>query len=103
VLESGEFIKVGSSKVEKTNVGVVLLQLGYDQSSGKRKIQEDLYYRLNSVPIRYSRVRDRVDITSFVQEIAGDCAEKYMMPPITLTDDAKEKLKSYRWPVMCFN
>lgn len=100
VLESGEFIKVGSSKVEKTNVRVVAAtNLDMVQAVERGKFREDLYYRLNSVPIRIPPLRDRAeDIPLLFRKFAGDCAEKYMMPPITLTDDAKEKLKSYRWP-----
>lgn len=100
ILESGEFIKVGSSKVEKTNVRVVAAtNLDMVQAVERGKFREDLYYRLNSVPIRIPPLRDRAeDIPLLFRKFAGDCAEKYMMPPITLTDDAKEKLKSYRWP-----
>ncbi|WP_352421767.1 sigma-54 dependent transcriptional regulator [Proteiniphilum sp.] len=100
VLESGEFIKVGSSKVEKTNVRVVAAtNLDMVNAVEKAKFREDLYYRLNSVPIRIPPLRDRSeDIPLLFRKFAGDCAEKYMMPPITLTDEAKEKLKNYRWP-----
>ena len=100
VLESGEFIKVGSSKVEKTNVRVVAAtNLDMVKAVERGKFREDLYYRLNSVPIRIPPLRDRAeDIPLLFRKFAGDCAEKYMMPPITLTDDAKERLKSYRWP-----
>lgn len=100
VLESGEFIKVGSSKVEKTNVRVVAAtNLNMVKAVEDGKFREDLYYRLNSVPIRIPPLRDRAeDIPLLFRKFAGDCAEKYMMPSITLTDDAKEKLKNYRWP-----
>lgn len=100
VLESGEFIKVGSSKVEKTNVRVVAAtNLDMVKAVERGKFREDLYYRLNSVPIRIPPLRDRAeDIPLLFRKFAGDCAEKYMMPPITLTDDAKERLKNYRWP-----
>jgi len=100
VLESGEFIKVGSSQVEKSDVRVVAAT-NMDMVKGveKGKFREDLYYRLNSVPIRIPPLRDRKDdIPLLFRKFAGDCAEKYMMPPITLTDDAREILKSYRWP-----
>jgi transcriptional regulator with PAS, ATPase and Fis domain len=100
VLESGEFIKVGSSKVEKSDVRVVAAT-NMDMVKGveKGKFREDLYYRLNSVPIRIPPLRDRKeDIPLLFRKFTGDCAEKYMMPPITLTDEARELLKSYRWP-----
>ena len=58
-----------------------------------------MFYRLNSVPIRIPPLRDRKeDIPLLFRKFAGDCAEKYMMPPITLTDDAREMLKNFRWP-----
>lgn len=100
VLESGEFIKVGSSKVEKTNVRVVAAtNLDMVKAVDKGKFREDLYYRLNSVPIRIPPLRDRTgDIPLLFKKFAGDCAEKYVMPSISLTEDAKEKLKGYRWP-----
>jgi len=100
VLESGEFIKVGSSTVEKSDVRVVAAT-NMDMVKGveKGKFREDLYYRLNSVPIRIPPLRDRKDdIPLLFRKFTSDCAEKYMMPPITLTDDAREILKSYRWP-----
>jgi transcriptional regulator with PAS, ATPase and Fis domain len=100
VLETGEFIKVGSSKVEKSNVRVVAAtNLNMVQAVEKGKFREDLYYRLNSVPIRIPALRDRKeDIPLLFRKFAGDFAEKYMMPPITLTDDAREILKNYRFP-----
>lgn len=100
VLETGEFIKVGSSKVEKSDVRVVAatnVNIVYAVENGK--FREDLYYRLNSVPIRVPALRDRKeDIPLLFKKFANDFAEKYMMPPITLTDAAKEMLKEYRWP-----
>ena len=100
VLESGEFIKVGSSKVEKSDVRVVAAtNLDMVKAVEKGKFREDLYYRLNSVPIRIPPLRDRKDdIPLLFRKFTGDCAEKYMMPPISLTDDARELLKNYRWP-----
>ena len=100
VLESGEFIKVGSSKVEKSDVRVVAAtNVDMVNAVEKGKFREDLYYRLNSVPIRIPPLRDRKeDIPLLFRKFSSDCAEKYMMPPITLTDDARELLKSYRWP-----
>ena len=100
VLETGEFIKVGSSKVEKSNVRVVAAtNMNMIHAVEKGKFREDLYYRLNSVPIRVPSLRDRKeDVPLLFRKFAGDCAERYMMPSISLTDDAKELLKSYRWP-----
>jgi transcriptional regulator with PAS, ATPase and Fis domain len=100
VLETGEFIKVGSSKVEKSDVRVVAAtNVNMVQAVENGKFREDLYYRLNSVPIRVPSLRDRKeDIPLLFKKFATDFAEKYMMPPITLTDAAKEMLKEYRWP-----
>ncbi len=100
VLESGEFIKVGSSQVEKSDVRVVAAtNMDMVKAVEKGKFREDLYYRLNTVPIRIPPLRERKeDITLLFRKFAGDCAEKYMMPTITLTDDAREMLKNYRWP-----
>ena len=100
VLETGEFIKVGSSKVEKSNVRVVAAtNMNMIQAVEKGKFREDLYYRLNSVPIRVPSLRDRKeDVALLFRKFAGDCAERYMMPSISLTDEARELLQSYRWP-----
>ncbi len=100
VLETGEFIKVGSSKIEKSDVRVVAAtNLDMPTAIQKGKFREDLYYRLNSVPIRIAPLRDRNDdITLLFRKFAGDCAEKYMMPSITLTDEARKMLVSFRWP-----
>ncbi len=100
VLETGEFIKVGSSTVEKSDVRVVAAtNLNMVEAIEKGKFREDLYYRLNSIPIRISPLRDRKpDIPLLFRKFASDCAEKYMMPTITLTDDAKILLSSFRWP-----
>ncbi len=100
VLETGEFIKVGSSTIEKSDVRVVAAtNLNMQEAIEKGKFREDLFYRLNSVPIRIAPLRDRKsDIPLLFRKFAGDCAEKYMMPTITLTDDAKLLLASFRWP-----
>ncbi len=100
VLENGEFIKVGSSKVLKTNVRIVAatnVNLSHAVSIGK--FREDLYYRLNTIPLQIPPLRDRKeDIPLLFRKFASDCAEKYSMPPIQLTDDAKKVLVDYRWP-----
>ncbi len=100
VLETGEFIKVGSSKVEKSDVRVVAAtNLDLIKAVENGKFREDLYFRLNTVPIRVPALRDRKeDIPLLFRKFSADCAEKYMMPPISLTDDAIKMLKNYRWP-----
>ena len=100
VLETGEFIKVGSSKAQKTNVRVVAatnVDLAVRVSEGK--FREDLYYRLNTVPIFMPPLRNRQeDIHLLFRKFAGDFAEKYRMPVIRLADDAVQVLNAYRWP-----
>ncbi|MDF9831685.1 sigma-54 dependent transcriptional regulator [Parabacteroides sp. PF5-6] len=101
VLESGEFIKVGSSKVLKTNVRIVAAtNVNLVQAVGEGKFREDLYYRLNTVPIQIPPLRERgaEDILLLFRKFAGDCAEKYRMPAIRLDDEAKNLLVAYRWP-----
>ena len=100
VLETGEFIKVGSSKVEKTDVRVVAAtNLDMITATRNGRFREDLYYRLNTVPIRIPALRDRKDdIPLLFRKFASDCAEKYSMPPISLTDNARQMLKDYYWP-----
>lgn len=100
VLETGEFIKVGSSKVQKTNVRIVAAtNVNLAQAVADGKFREDLYYRLNTVPIQIPPLRERPDdIILLFRKFAGDCAEKYRMPPIRLDDDARGLLVSYRWP-----
>lgn len=100
VLETGEFIKVGSSKVQKTNVRIVAAtNVNLAQAVADGKFREDLYYRLNTVPIQIPPLRERPDdIILLFRKFAGDCAEKYRMPPIHLDDDARSLLVSYRWP-----
>lgn len=100
VLESGEFIKVGSSKVQKTDVRIVAAtNVNLTQAVGEGKFREDLFYRLNTVPIMVPCLRERPeDIYLLFRKFAGDCAEKYRMPAIKLSDDAKQLLVSYRWP-----
>ncbi|HNB81722.1 MAG TPA: sigma-54 dependent transcriptional regulator [Chitinophagaceae bacterium] len=100
VLEAGEYIRVGSSKVEKTNVRVIaatnkdllmLVQAG--------RFREDLYYRLSTVPIRVASLRERkTDIPILFRKFCIDFSEKYKMVPIQLNEDARELLTQYRWP-----
>lgn len=100
ILETGEFIKVGSSKVQKTNVRVVAAtNVNIPDAIAKGKFREDLYYRLNSVPIHVPPLRERKgDIHLLFRKFAADCAAKYRMPVIKLTDDAVRILENYRWP-----
>jgi transcriptional regulator with PAS, ATPase and Fis domain len=100
VLEAGEFIKVGSSKVLKTDVRVVAAtNVNMEKAIREGKFREDLYYRLSSVPITIPPLRERVeDIYLLFRKFANDFADRYRMPPIKLSDEAKELLIRYRWP-----
>ncbi len=100
VLEAGEFMKVGSSKVLKTNVRVVAAtNVDLEKAIKEGKFREDLFYRLNSVPIKIPPLRDRVDdIFLLFRKFATDFADKYRMPSIRLTAEARELLLGYRWP-----
>ena len=100
VLESGEFMKVGSSKVQKTNVRIVAAtNVNLVEAVSRHKFREDLYYRLNTVPIRIPPLRERnEDVLLLFRKFASDCADKYRMPAIRLDDDARRLLMSYRWP-----
>src|ERR1700685_4676315 len=100
VLEAGEFIRVGSSKVQKTDVRVIaatnkdLLEL-----TDRGRFREDLYYRLSTVPIRVPALRDRKeDITLLFRKFAVDFAERYKAAPVQLDDEAKNLLINYSWP-----
>lgn len=100
VLETGEFIRVGSSKVIKTNVRVTAAtNLNMDKAIKEGKFREDLFYRLNTVPIVVPPLRDRSeDIVFLFRKFARDFAEKYRMPNIKLTESARNMLMQYRWP-----
>jgi transcriptional regulator with PAS, ATPase and Fis domain len=100
VLEYGEFIKVGSSKVQKTDVRIVAAtNVDLYQAIRNGKFREDLYYRLNTVPIQIPPLRDRKeDIPLLFRKFSGDFAEKYRMPTVHLTDEARLVLVNYRWP-----
>lgn len=99
VLESGEFMKVGSSKVLKTDVRVVAAtNVNVLQAIGKGKFREDLYYRLNTVPIIVPSLRDRKqDIHLLFRKFAADFSAKYRMPTIKLDPDAELLLTNYNW------
>lgn len=100
VLETGEFIKVGSSKVQKTDVRIIAAtNEKMDQAIRKGKFREDLYYRLSTVPITLPPLRERRDdIHLLFRKFASDFAEKYRMPTIRLTEDAVHTLMAYKWP-----
>ncbi len=99
VLETGEFIRMGSSHVQKTNVRVVAAtNLNIPQAIETGRFREDLYYRLNTVEIKVPALRERKeDIPLLFRKFVVDFAEKYRMPAIRLTDEATEMLKSYYW------
>jgi transcriptional regulator with PAS, ATPase and Fis domain len=100
VLETGEFIRVGSSKVIKTNVRVVAAtNENMQRAIANGKFREDLFYRLSIVPISLPPLRERSeDIHLIFRKFSADFADKYRMPAIRLTPDAIELLNKYRWP-----
>jgi len=100
VLETGEFIRVGSSKSQKTNVRVVAAtNVNMLQAVARGTFREDLYYRLNTVPIHMPALRERKeDIHLLFRWFAQQAATRYKAPVITLRDDAVQVLVSYRWP-----
>lgn len=100
VLESGEYIKVGSSKVQKTDVRIVAAtNIDFADAIADGRFREDLFYRLNTVPVKVPPLRERTnDIVLLFKKFASDFGEKYHMPPIQLTEEAKQVLVSYPWP-----
>ena len=100
VLQSGEFIRVGSSKVLKTDVRVIAAtNVNLMHAVSKGKFREDLYYRLNAVSIFMPALRDRkTDINLLFRKFASDFATKYGMRKVALTEDASIMLRKYRWP-----
>ena len=100
VLESGEFIRVGSSQVQKTNVRVIAAtNVDLTKAIREGQFREDLYYRLNTVPIKIIPLRERSgDVLLLFRKFASDFAEKYKMPSIRLTEDAQKVMLNYRWP-----
>ena len=99
VLENGEFVKVGSSKIQKTNVRVVAAtNVDIPTAIEKGRFREDLYYRLNTVPIHIPALRERKDdIKLLFRKFATDIAEKYRIPAIQLTPEALTMFENYRW------
>ena len=100
VLETGEFLKVGSSKVIKTNVRIIAAtNVNIPEAIKKGKFREDLYYRLSTVPIALPPLRERNDdIHLIFRKFAADFADKYRMPTIRLSDDSIKMIDSYKWP-----
>ncbi|MFN0214748.1 MAG: sigma-54 interaction domain-containing protein [Saprospiraceae bacterium] len=100
VLESGEFIRVGASKTLKTDVRIIAAtNVNLEEAVRKGKFREDLFYRLNTVPIRVPSLKERPeDITLLFRRFAGDFAEKYRMQPVRLDERAELVLENYRWP-----
>ena len=100
VLESGEFIRVGSSKVHKTDVRVIAAtNQDLLQRVRKGKFREDLFYRLNTVPIKIPALKDRrEDIYLLFRKFSNDIAERYKSEPVRLDEEARHLLERYRWP-----
>ncbi len=100
VIEAGEFIKVGSSKIRKTDVRIIAAtNRNFIKAIEEGKFREDLYYRLSTVPISVPALRKRKeDITLLFRKFAQDFSEKYRMPPVRLTENAQKTLLNYRWP-----
>jgi transcriptional regulator with PAS, ATPase and Fis domain len=100
VLETGEFIRVGSSKVQKTNVRVVAAtNVNFAQAIADGRFREDLFYRLSQVPIHVPPLRERPgDIHMLFRKFTTDFCELYRMPPLRLTPDAVEIIEHYPWP-----
>ena len=100
VLESGEFIKVGSSKEQRTDVRIIAAtNINIQEAVKKGKFREDLYYRLNTISIQLPPLRKRGnDIHLLFRKFAADFADQYNTPPIQLSEDAIEILKQYPWP-----
>ena len=100
VLENGEFLKVGSSRVQSTDVRIVAAtNMNMREAIEKEKFREDLFYRLSTVEIHIPALRDRRnDIHLLFRKFASDFGQKYKMPTIRLEDDAVPVLENYRWP-----
>ena len=99
VLQTGEFMRVGSARVQRTDVRVVAAtNMNLQEAIEKGRFREDLYYRLNTVPIAVPALRDRrEDIFLLFRKFASDVAIQYRMPPITLDDEARRMLEGYYW------
>ena len=100
VLETGEYIRVGGQEIRKTNVRIVAAtNVNMRKAISEGRFREDLYYRLNTIPINMPPLRDRGnDILLLFRLFAMQMADKYRLPKVTLTDDAKQLLLHYKWP-----
>ncbi len=100
VLETGEYIRVGGTKVMKTDVRIVAAtNVNMQKAISEGRFREDLYYRLNTIPVQMPPLRERgEDIILLFRLFALQMAEKYRLPKITLTEDAKRVLMKYKWP-----
>ena len=100
VLETGEYIRVGSSEVKKTDVRIIAAtNVNIQKAISEGKFREDLYYRLATIPINIPPLRTRgKDIELLFRKFSSSFAERYMLDPIVLSDDAKMLLQSYKWP-----
>ena len=100
VLENGEFLRVGSSKVEKTNVRIVCAtNVNIPEAISEGRFREDLYYRLNTVPINVPPLRKRgEDVVMLFKKFAMDFAAKYSVPKIQLSESARQTILEYPWP-----
>ena len=100
VLETGEYIRVGGQKIMKTDVRIVAAtNVNMQKAVSEGRFREDLYYRLNTIPVKMPALRERgEDILLLFRLFTMQMAEKYNIPRITLTDDAKRLLLKYKWP-----
>lgn len=100
VLETGEYIRVGGTEIRKTDVRIVAAtNVNMRKAVSEGRFREDLYYRLNTIPIQMPALRERGnDILLLFRLFAMQMAEKYRLPKITLTDEAKEIMLKYKWP-----
>ena len=100
VLETGEYIRVGGQKIMKTDVRIVAAtNVNMQKAVSEGRFREDLYYRLNTIPVQMPALRDRgEDILLLFRLFALQMAEKYRLPKITLTDDAAQQMLRYKWP-----
>ncbi len=103
ILENGEFIKVGSSKVQKTDVRIIAAtNVNLHDAVKRKKFREDLYYRLNTVPITVPPLRDREDdISLLFRKFSSDFSDKNKIDPIRLTDNAKKRIKKFNRTNFC--